>query len=165
VFNHSDLPEAAIQTTHLVLQPALKQCLAAFRSDFWQSEGNSGYLDTRRRNLTHNLVMQIASACAHLHARGVMHRDIKPDNIGVAGLREPFVFYLLDLGHATEAQSRDDHCKGTIRYLAPEVLDLKYRRTTLVPNYGLKVDVWSLGLTGGELICKETIRSESDGFK
>lgn len=79
-----------------------------------------------------------------------MHRDIKPDNIGVSGSSEQTLKYiLLDFGHATRESSSKDHEKGTLRYLAPEVMALKYRKST-VP-YDFRVDIWALGVTALEL--------------
>lgn len=153
---------------HLVLEPALKQSLTAFVTDTWQvnvaRDDTSGRRAGRER-LAHDCVMQLASACRFLHAQGIIHRDMKPENVGVKGLNEPFQFYLLDMGHAIEAESSDDHCKGTVRYLAPEVLDLKYRRTASSPNYGPEVDVWALGLVGIELINAIRLKDDSHALQ
>lgn len=79
-----------------------------------------------------------------------MHRDIKPDNIGVSGNSEQTLKYiLLDFGHATRQSSSKDHEKGTIRYLAPEVMALKNRQSTI--PYDFRVDIWALGMTALEL--------------
>ena len=151
-----------------MLEPALKQPLTAFRTDVWQTTVSLNDLNglvAGRKRLARVCLLQIASACQFLHANGVMHRDIKPDNTGVAGLEEPFRFYLLDLGHALAATESDDHFKGTIRYLAPEVLNLKRQTNGSSSRYGNKVDVWALGLVGAELTRALTIRDDTHAMQ
>merc|ERR1711871_1330679 len=84
---------------------------------------------------------QLMQAVQHCHQRGVAHRDIKLENIGVA---EDGVLKLLDFGLAKPNQSQHsrlhDLC-GSKNYLAPEV-------STLGPNgyNGFVADVWSCGI-------------------
>lgn len=67
------------------------------------------------------IVTQIAVALDHLHARGVVHLDIKPQNLIVT--RENGI-KLIDFGLAQEfAAEQDrvgDHLYGTAAYMAPE---------------------------------------------
>ncbi|MBI5511516.1 MAG: sigma 54-interacting transcriptional regulator [Deltaproteobacteria bacterium] len=62
---------------------------------------------------------QIAAAVAGLHARGICHGDIKPDNILVDGGALPHAT-LLDFNLAT--QGTQSGVSGTLRYMAPEAL-------------------------------------------
>ena len=159
MFAHHELPEASVQVAHLVIEPAVKQTLLGFRTDAWQMKERSHdlrELNSGRHRLVLDVLRQLSGAVAYLHCEGVMHRDIKPDNVGVYGVTEPFTFFLLDLGHAIEASSSSDHWKGTLRYLAPEVHRLK-RGTEKAP-YGPGVDVWSLGLMAAELLHQITVR-------
>ncbi|MBL8716552.1 MAG: serine/threonine protein kinase [Myxococcales bacterium] len=62
-------------------------------------------------------VAQIASALATLHENGLVHRDVRPENILVAGDRA----VLLDVGLVTDDAEGDDQA-GTAAYLAPDDL-------------------------------------------
>jgi len=75
---------------------------------------------TLTRGAATTIAMQLCSALDHLHARGVFHRDIKPDNIIVAGEHAT----LVDFGLVTEDQhatlSRPGALFGTLQYVPPE---------------------------------------------
>ena len=79
--------------------------------------------------------------------KGVMHRDIKPDNLAVMSLDQPKGI-ILDLDAATTERYSRDHTKGTVLYLAPEVIRLKkmISAKTSVP-YTRAVDVWAMELS------------------
>ena len=66
----------------------------------------------------------IANALAHVHSLGVVHRDVKPENILLA----PHGAVLLDFGHArapaimpsVDAQDARKYIVGTPNYVSPE---------------------------------------------
>lgn len=63
---------------------------------------------------------QIIGALDYLHSLGITHRDLKPDNILVAG----DVFKLSDFGLSKMITNEETFLKtfcGTLLYLAPEV--------------------------------------------
>lgn len=72
-----------------------------------------------------------------------MHRDIKLDNIGLVSIQPPQAV-LLDFGHATQAKTSTSHMRGTVRYLAPEVLALK--EDSGCSPYNNQADTWALGI-------------------
>jgi predicted Ser/Thr protein kinase len=63
------------------------------------------------------IVRHVADALAHAHARGVVHRDVKPSNILLDGRGTP---YLTDFGVATIAGEDDGQSAGTPQFMAPE---------------------------------------------
>ena len=90
------------------------------------------------------LIVQIAGALEAAHARGVLHRDVKPANVLMSGDHA----YVTDFGVAHRmADAAVPELVGTPGYLAPEVL-----RGEPVDR---RADVYSLGCTLFELLTGE----------
>ena len=89
---------------------------------------------------------QIASAVAHVHAHGVVHRDIKSCNILLD--RERQVVKIADFGlsrHVATHGKSMTVATGTFRWMAPELLSGNGK-------YGTAVDVYSFGVVVYEML-------------
>lgn len=81
-------------------------------------------------------------ALSYLHSRGVVHHDIKPENIIVDYSQN--TLKLTDFGSAKfSTKSQEGAYGGTLNYMAPEVL-LNMRGARNVCDKA--VDVWSIGV-------------------
>ncbi len=93
------------------------------------------------------IIIDIAYALCHLHTHGVIHRDLKPDNILVT---ETGTIKVIDFGIAqllTEASEIPSHQKviGTPIYMSPE--QRENPESVSFPS-----DIYSLGIIAYELI-------------
>jgi tetratricopeptide (TPR) repeat protein len=91
------------------------------------------------------LVAQLAGALAYVHARGIVHRDVKPGNVLVTRAGGEPAVKLIDFGLAAAAHLDDDGVpRGTVRYMAPEVIERGAVDT--------RADLYSLGITLYEVL-------------
>ncbi|CAL4909710.1 unnamed protein product [Urochloa decumbens] len=93
------------------------------------------------------IMRQLLGGAQHMHARRIMHRDIKPGNILVAaGCGDPITVKICDFGLAASIANQLPYERaGTRRYMAPEMLLGK-------TDYDAMVDMWSLGCVMAELL-------------
>lgn len=89
----------------------------------------------RPKSLTRMLdvFMRVAEALHHMHERGYLHADIKPNNILVTGE----AVKVIDLGQACEIGFKKPRIQGTPDYIAPEQVNRQpLNKSTDVFNLG-----------------------------
>ena len=115
-------------------------------------------LDARARI---ELLARVADAIQYAHERGVVHRDLKPDNVLVNTRGQPRI---LDFGIARPSSdstalstvlTEDGQLVGTLGYMAPELLNGDGEVTPLV-------DVYALGALAYELLVGRLPRDVPD---
>ena len=84
-----------------------------------------------------------------LHKTGIVHMDIKPENIMIDP--ETFDINLIDLGVSCDVNSKDCEMAGTPLYLPPEYFTKNYQPG--IQNF--EFDVWALGNIFFELLTKK----------
>lgn len=115
------------------------------------------------------VLSNMLSALAYMHENGVVHRDVKVDNVLMGAPEGDVVAWartavISDFGLAAYVQDGEelDKVVGTYHYLAPEVL--KRGEDGGFVGYGPEVDVWAAGcvlywlLTGGKLPLERAVR-------
>ena len=85
------------------------------------------------------IVLEVGDALAHAHSLGIIHRDVKPENVMV---RKDGAIKLMDFGVAQvvdlERMTVTEQILGSPAYMAPEVLDGK--------TLDFRSDIFSLGV-------------------
>jgi serine/threonine protein kinase len=107
--------------------------------------------------LIRGVMKQMIEGVAYLHELGLMHRDLKPDNVLISS--EGLV-KITDFDLAREIDYEKPMSRGvvTIYYRPPEIF---FGET----KYSFSLDMWSIGCTLAEIILKEPIfkgRNELD---
>lgn len=91
---------------------------------------------------TITLIKDILLALITVHKIGIIHRDIKPQNIIVNTLDSKHPYKLTDFGVAADKEARGTTFIGTVPYMAPEVL----KSRDIDNKYTSTADIWSFAL-------------------
>lgn len=107
-----------------------------------------------------HVTSSLLRALAHSHARGIVHRDIKPGNLLLAGPRSSLVaqpdgvrearVVLSDfgIGHDRDRPGwMDEQSVGTPRFMAPEMIEANWR------DQGPWTDLYQTGILLWRLVC------------
>jgi serine/threonine protein kinase/tetratricopeptide (TPR) repeat protein len=115
------------------------------------------------------LADRLLAGLAHAHARGVIHRDLKPDNVLLAGAKLPKAVgtpKIVDFGIATvpyeeslttDRDTQQGEVVGTPRYMSPE-------QAMGERNLGPRTDIYNVGLILYELISGEPPFGDETGL-
>ncbi len=118
----------------------MKRILGVPWGDLLRDKGHDGWrcLQTRDQLVANvEVLMAVARAVQFAHSRGIVHRDIKPDNVLIDETGE---VYLVDWGIATEiSNGPGEGIVGTPGFLAPEMV--------MLDELSARTDVYLLGAT------------------
>jgi predicted ATPase/tRNA A-37 threonylcarbamoyl transferase component Bud32 len=93
------------------------------------------------------IVTQVCRALEHAHSQGIIHRDVKPENVIVAQEDEHWIARLTDFGLARSLASRktaEGTIVGTVFYMAPE--------QAMGQSVDARADLYALGVMLYELV-------------
>ncbi|KAL0238803.1 hypothetical protein PCE1_004494 [Barthelona sp. PCE] len=96
-------------------------------------------------NLCAHILQQMLVAIEEMHNRGIVHRDIKPQNVLIS---DDGMVKLADFGIVAQLSQDHTHANtqiGTPQYMAPEVFTGTGTRTS--------ADIWSIGIVAYEMAC------------
>lgn len=89
-----------------------------------------------------DIFIQFLRALEFIHSRYVIYRDIKPSN---AIINSSNTLKLMDFGISDIFQTKEEKVKGTLFYMAPEVIE---------GNVDYQTDIFSLGIVFFEMLTK-----------
>jgi eukaryotic-like serine/threonine-protein kinase len=151
---------ARLQHPHIVplLTAGEAGGLPYFTMPFIQGESLRERLRSRGElpvNDTVRVLREVGAALAYAHANGVVHRDIKPDNVMISGGSA----MVMDFGVAKAVTDAANTRAGTLTqmgvslgtpaYMAPE-------QAAADPATDHRADIYALGIMAYELLCGET---------
>ncbi|MDP6944908.1 MAG: serine/threonine-protein kinase, partial [Myxococcota bacterium] len=91
------------------------------------------------------IVLDVLDGLAHAHARGLIHRDVKPGNVLVDALTERVKLADFGLAHSIQGEREGaladtSNIIGTPAYMAPEQIEARWQ------DYGPWTDLYAVGV-------------------
>lgn len=112
------------ENTHCIVMEYLEKCLREF--------------DVLEERVAKQYMKSIFESIKYMHENGIMHRDIKTENVMVHKGK----IKIIDFGFSTTSKRSNTLC-GTTVYISPEM----YKGT-----YGNSTDIWSAGILMFEIL-------------
>ncbi|CAD8042972.1 unnamed protein product [Paramecium primaurelia] len=120
---------------------------------------NSNYKDLSKIKVK-TIMKKIFSGLNHIHSLGIIHRDIKMDNIMLEDINDHKSIRIIDFGFSAFKDNLNYLCEkcGTIGYFAPEIINGQF--------YNQKCDIYSLAqvfhmlLTGNPMFDRNLNRQQ-----
>ncbi|EGF81142.1 hypothetical protein BATDEDRAFT_19176 [Batrachochytrium dendrobatidis JAM81] len=95
-------------------------------------------------DIARTLILQLIDAVMTFHARGIYHRDLKPDNILLS--QSEGMLKLCDFGLATFDLCSTEFGCGSKRYMSPECYEPPTSEQHHIPYNCVLDDTWSVGI-------------------
>lgn len=113
--------------------------------DLFDYQSQRGFKTSEKR--AREIVIQIASSLKYLHSYGIVHRDLKLENVMMSDKTNTALPKLVDFGLAKIIGPSEKATEpfGTLGYVAPEVLKKE--------PYTFSCDLWGLGCITYALMC------------
>ncbi len=158
-FKREAMAAAQIRSPHVVQifdHGLLDQGLPYIVMELLEGENLSSRIRKERAlsaSTTAQVVVQMGKALGKAHARGVVHRDVKPDNVFLVDAEGDIFIKLLDFGIA-KATRDNIHITstgavvGTPHYMSPEQL-------LSAKGVDARCDLWALGVVAYECLTGE----------
>jgi len=109
--------------------------------------GQKGRLDLQEALA---IIIQVGSALAYAHSKGIIHRDVKPGNVLFRRANAEIEAVLSDFGIAAEGRrAKADKVIGTLPYVSPEQVKRALGENTTVDE---RTDIYSLGVLLYEML-------------
>lgn len=163
VFSDDSVNESVNSTVSIAMERCMGGELFDFVNDFqtflgngersWRRTGTNQTLIVTEGHIA-KMVQQILLAVNYLHDKGVVHRDLKLENVmlseAFAVEKDPEI-KLIDFGFSRDDEGRRDMFSacGSTLYIAPEVLTAKEKKS----GYGRECDLWAVGVMTYILLC------------
>ena len=132
---------------------ALELCAASVEKFYLKDGDANKYRGTMPA--VEDILIQLGEGLEHIHKKKLVHRDLKPENAliwvgpGDDG-KEKVILKWADFGLCKPTNTRGTFeisaIKGTLNWLAPEILELYYSVNKMFPRGTVQSDVFAEGL-------------------